>query len=754
MKLRVGALCLSAVVWVGCTGPAGPQGPQGAPGETGAQGPQGDAGAPGAPGTPGPQGDAGAPGTPGPQGDAGTPGRDVRLVGPGLKVTILDAGIVGTVGSMELLITDDANRPLDRTGTFTEGSVSLSVVPAWLDVRGDGLVLDYTPYKRNAAGQAAADTGGTWAELEPRDSGRYRYTFGTALDPTGHEDRTHTFAIYGSRTFQGASYVANPVFHFRPDGQAVTVTREIVTTQACNGCHGTLKLHGGARREVGLCITCHNPGATNVDPDTGNSIDFKVLIHKIHRGANLPSVLDGGTYQIIGFGNSVHDYGDVHFPRAVTDCQVCHQGTQADQWKQHPTRAACTSCHDRTWFADASPPAGFTLHGEAWAIANPGSTPPGPRPDDSSCVTCHGPSGIFRVEDVHSAPELDTAHVLAVTIDPIPGQVAAGTALTFDFHVTYDGQPLDVITTPLAAMSALLAGPNTDYTTMWGANPFTSANMKTTGTLVAVDAAAGHFRYTFPAGSALPVNATGSYTVGMEGSLNAAQPRYAFMSPTRAFAVTDATAIARRRVIDSAKCNACHGNLTFHGGNRRGGEYCVMCHNPNNANNDRVARFEDSTVLAESVDFRVMIHKIHAGTHLTQPYVLGANPTPTAANPAGTPVDFTKTRYPRALNECEACHLAGTWALPAAEGRAPSILQQLSCSEDPAADTDSYCTGAAWAVTGTLSLPPETAVCTSCHDQPYVAAHAQVNTASSGVETCTTCHGPGKSFDVKTVHGL
>lgn len=750
MNLRAAAV-FASVLWVGCTGATGPQGPQGVPGETGAQGPQGDAGAPGETGA---QGDAGAPGTPGPQGDAGAPGRDVRLVGPGLKVTVLDAGLTGTVASMELLITDDANHPLERTGTYTEGAVSLSAVPAWLDVRGDGLVLDYTPYKRNAAGQASADTGGTWLELEPLDSGRYRYTFGTAIDPAGHEDRTHTFALYGSRTFEGATYVANVEFNFRPDGQPVTVTREVVTTQACNGCHGTLRLHGGSRQQVGLCITCHNPGVTNVDPDTGNSIDFKELIHKLHRGANLPSVLDGGVYEIIGYGGSVNDFSDVNFPRVITDCQVCHQGNQAAQWKTHPSRAACGSCHDRTWFTDANPPAGWVLHGQTWADANPGSTAPGPRPDDSTCITCHGPTGIFRVEDVHVAPELDTSHALAVTIDPVAGQVAAGTPLAFEFHVTWDGQPRDIISAPLNAMSAVLSGPNTDFVTMWGTNPFTSANMKTTGTLEAVDAGAGHFRYTFPVASALPANATGSFTVGMEGAMNAAQPRYAFMSPTRAFAVTDATAIARRRVIDSAKCNACHGNLTFHGGARRGGEYCVMCHNPNNANNERVARFESSTVLAESVDFRVMIHKIHAGTKLSQPYVLYGFPAPTAANPVGTPTNFGETRYPRALNECEACHLAGTWALPASQGRAPSILQQLTCSEDPAADTDSYCTGTAWNITGTIQLPPETAVCTSCHDQTYTSAHAQVNTTTSGVEACSTCHGPGKAFDVKTAHGL
>ena len=219
----------------------------------------------------------------------------------------------------------------------------------------------------------------------------------------------------------------------------------------------------------------------------------------------------------------------------------------------------------------------------------------------------------------------------------------------------------------------------------------------------------------------------------------------------RAFAVTDLVAHERRQVIDPAKCNACHNDLAFHGGSRRGAAYCVMCHNPENANNERIARREGSTVLAESVDLRVMIHKIHRGEELSQPYVLGAFPVPTVANPAGTQENFAEVRYPRKRSDCVACHQAGTFALPA-PSRAPSILQELTCTEVPGADADNFCTSPFWNVTQTFRLAPETAACTGCHDQTFVLAHAIVNTTALGVEACATCHGPGKDYDVATVH--
>lgn len=104
----------------------------------------------------------------------------------------------------------------------------------------------------------------------------------------------------------------------------MTETRAIVQTAACKACHGEeFHGHGGDRLTVENCATCHMPGMA--DANGGESLDLKVMIHKIHAGGELQSLpgadgivwdnpattadesADNGEYAIWGYRNTKHE---------------------------------------------------------------------------------------------------------------------------------------------------------------------------------------------------------------------------------------------------------------------------------------------------------------------------------------------------------------------------------------------------------------------------------------------------------------
>lgn len=724
--MRAWLLSLVLVVAAGCEGPAGPQGN---PGQDGSQG---------VPGEPGTQGD---PGTTGP---IGPPGGTPWLTARGVKLTLTGLTVAGGKATVAFTLTDPKDVPLDRDGRLTEGTVAVGFALGQLAQNPDGTAAQYTAYTTrvqttpdgmHSATQGALETTGTVAVVDVT-KGQYTYTFAadvSAYDP----QRTQTIIGNATRTqADDATYLSVADLSVGPT--ATPVVRQQVTDAACNGCHASLTAHGGHFTSTAQCVVCHQPQSS--DPDTGNTVDFPVMIHKIHQGKALPTVALGGRYDIVGYAQVDHDFSDVGFPRPTNDCRSCHapSAVQAAGWRQKASIALCTSCHDNTVFDDADVVVGKTVLHKGGAQA------------PTSCNVCHGPTASWRVDKMHDRGPLDPAKQIGLTIDSVT-HTGAGESPTVAFTVTTNGVGRNLGTAPLTALTATIAGPNTDYASYWQWKIVGG-----TGTLTTIDATAGKYSYQFAADQIIPVGTTGSYTLGLEAYATDTDTgeRIAPVSPTVAFAVTGAVT-ARRQAVAAASCNSCHGDLEGHGGTRKGAAYCVLCHQPGNFNDERVARRETpNTIMAESVDMKVFVHKIHMGTKLTEPYVLGAYPVPTPAKPDGTSIDFGKTRYPRDVGTCTACHTGTTYALPMASGILPSTIAQMACSEPPGTDGDDYCNDGSWSVAETTTIAPEAAVCTSCHDAGYVAVHAALNTAPSGATACATCHGPGKSEDVDVVHHL
>ncbi len=709
---------------LGCVGPAGRDGWEGP------EGPRGEVGEPGKTGGDGGKGDPG---------DPGIPGKGPTLTGPGIGLEIVGAKIENKKVTVTFRLADAAGTPLDREGKLTEGAVNVRSNLSWLTAPSTGFPGRYISYvvknqtssiTGQTAPQAAADEGGTF-ELVDAATVTYEYEFATQVELT-NPSNTHALGMWATRTLGGIQYTAEKIYHFVPSGAAVVEERDIVRTESCNLCHGTLKAHEGAHRNVELCITCHTDQTT--DPDTGNTVDMTVMIHKIHRGKNLPSVKNGVPYQIIGFMQGVNDYSTVGYPQELQRCDTCHTGKQGKIWQEKPSMKTCGSCHDDVSFVDP-PPVGQTLHAGGSLV------------DDSKCTVCHpAVGGIAGISTKHLTPTTDPAspkvELQIISVE----KTAPGDVPEVLFSVEQNGQAMDILSTPLARISVTVAGPTNDYASFWSN---TVQGSGATGTLSSEN---GKFRYIMS--TAMPTTAGGSYAFAMEAYAQPNGPngpRFSTFNPVYYAAVTDLVPAPRREVVDGKLCNNCHYKLQAHGGQRQNPEYCVFCHNPNQVGDERISRFEGETVTATSLDMRHFVHRIHAGESLSEPYVLGGFPVPSKANPAGTPLDFGAVRFPADLKACWTCHKGESYTLPlSGQNLLPSKIQTLACIEDPTIDGDSYCDDRV--VESERFVWPEASACTGCHDSKATAAHAETNTTQSGAEACATCHGPDRDYDVQRVH--
>jgi OmcA/MtrC family decaheme c-type cytochrome len=235
----------------------------------------------------------------------------------------------------------------------------------------------------------------------------YEFTF-PALTSTAGFDRARTHTVAGwvvRRPNSTDQDIAFDSFNFVPTGGAAAELDQVVTDQTCNRCHGVVQAHG-TRRGVPFCITCHSP-QTN-DPETARSVDFKVMIHKIHYGSGLPSVRQGDPYFIVGNSQSIHDWSDAAFPwhdHGVQHCTVCHTGGEdSGNWRTKPTLATCTSCHDNVQFTATGDPSCGSLPANSNfenCVHTPGPIAVTNPNDPASCVACHGPNGIAAIDRFH-----------------------------------------------------------------------------------------------------------------------------------------------------------------------------------------------------------------------------------------------------------------------------------------------------------------------------------------------------------------
>jgi OmcA/MtrC family decaheme c-type cytochrome len=624
-------------------------------------------------------GDDGANGPAGPQGVPGT-----SLSSSATELTIkIDGVTVASPPVVNFTVTNEAGQGF--TGfTNDDGSLRFNIAKLTPGSLGDPSTwqnyiesVSKTGAMRGSQERSSVPPkdADVWGELVNHEDGSYTYTFETDItnvtcpDPcTTADDKpldvsyqpglTHRVTIQ-----QGNSALpqANAIFDFVPAGGSVTTTREIVKTENCNVCHDKITAHG-SRFETRMCVTCHNPGSW-ADSDT--PVDFKIMIHKIHRGENLPSG---------GYAVGSHDFSDVVFPQDIRNCTKCHDGDDTDtpqgnNW-QVPSMEACGSCHEDI---------DFSKDGSGEPPAEEGGHPGGIETDNSNCLTCHAvnkapgsvakshtipgkaeraffqfnilqicdtdvkdgnqicppgsnPTVRFSVTDPSGATthEYGNAYNIidATTTDPEYQRTASKSAARLSMDFGWD-------THDYSNETIVHGNPQDNPAYARQVNLLTSAAVTHLGNGVYLyDGAVDSPVLTIPANAAV-TKPIGSAVVGIEG--RGAAPVYnetlkiyeytaavAVNSPVEYVAVNDAKPFARRKVVDAiTKCDRCHDVLSVHGGSRNNnGQLCVICHNSSNTDvKDREARdaVYDLPVAStlngkteESIDFKRMIHGIHS----------------------------------------------------------------------------------------------------------------------------------------------
>jgi decaheme c-type cytochrome, OmcA/MtrC family len=568
---------------------------------------------------------------------------------------------------------------------------------------------------------------------------------------------------------------------------------------------------------TGITSFTYTPSTYIADGEVAGN--FTTLVHKIHQGKDL--VKENYNYANVAFNNK----GYSMLGGGQRMCSKCHDNTkaaQADNWKAKPSRMACGACHDGINWATGT---GTTLADKAEGLGKATGHWGKAQADDSACAICHRADmtvANHQTENVTKHNPTVAAGLKNISYEIKSAAVNATTNnTTVVFRVLVDGAPA-TFKAPAAAMANPLDGftgaPSfllayaTDATATDGISTpadYTNAGNKqaqaisvsianlldtakaTDGSLSAPDAN-GYYTAT------LLGTGTKKFPVGAKMRAVALQGYFTQVSPAAArhaiSVVKEVTGDAvRRKVVDPDKCSNCHEWFEGHGGNRVfQTQVCVMCHVPGLATSGR--QIPDATMNTWSFDavaqkivdfwkfdktkpqaalalpvttnnFKDMIHGIHAGRDRVNPFRDARDST---SRGSITLLDFARMDFPGRLNNCETCHISGTYsgvplnALPStyeivdaaydagiAAGTATTALAKGALATSTANSTDRVTT-------------PFAGACVSCHDSAASKAHIklqggqlQVNRSTPGLvggESCVTCHGAGRSEDPAIAH--
>lgn len=570
----------------------------------------------------------------------------------------------------------------------------------------------------------------------------------------------------------GATVKANPYLDFTLaadgtgspvlDGRNQLAPRRVVDKASCNECHQRLaSRHDDGLVEPNICVLCHNTGS--VSYATGNPLDFKLMIHKFHKGKKLTRDYRLGSF--VARLNSGGTITGVDYPQELKNCTKCHDGSSAaanrtpdgENWKTKPSKNACWACHDN--YKDTTS-RWYTIHNGFTDVDR--NNPDDPiLTKESACVGCHGDTPPkVNTAAKHAIPEWTLGSKYQYNIHTVTWNPDRTVSVEFSVSNPVDDSFYDIksaayqYTTVNGAgtttknfmfgnLTMLFGWGNGDYSNAGAVTASTWSSSCTTvvpagtptcnattglppsavgGTLAtrgqpvtasAFDAVAmpgtnNHFRLT---STVVPAAVSGTGVVALQGSVSVQKdPGATYTVPVKNavsyFAIGGSGAATPRRTVVSAdKCNACHGrniNMNGHVSSHGGNQTEIeVCVICHNGN----SVLNGTTVLGGAVTVRPDSAHFKQLIHMKHK-AQGANyPVMPSALITTGPIAGSYT----GIKNCDACHVNGSYQNDSGVmGSSTALEVDLGTASNNATITDTD-------PSNNPVISPRASACSSCH---------------------------------------
>jgi OmcA/MtrC family decaheme c-type cytochrome len=547
------------------------------------------------------------------------------------------------------------------------------------------------------------------------NNGDGTYTMSTTVTDTNFNAANTTRLFLAVRGVTNQVAPLNLIYDFVPNGGPATLSRDVVTEDACVSCHNNVEgssdgisgIHGGRRYLVAACVVCHADRANSSSGTQGISVGREMVyfIHSIHAAINQGTTTDA----IRGRDN----WSEVTYPESLKNCQKCHNGVvDADNYLI-PTILACTGCHATTTFVGTATHSGgaqvdancYVCHpktgtgfGMSVAAAHDITTDPGKQPEFGVNITLSAPaSGTF-----YAVGETPT---VTVTLSPLDEGAAALYTAAKGATGSRDGvlsnASLYVYGPRAKAVPVLTKGSTTDPAYNPANNPTQGHQLFIGGTDAQVITDASGFKYQL-----LPITADmagGTYMVRFEGA--------DFGYVTDLSQVTSSTNVvtfqvktATEEAIVGGNCFDCHGTNRMHydGAHAHNAafatDHCLACHDTSGNYGDYIGN---------------RVHAIHNASETGDLHS----------------VNWDEITYPQASNNCAKCHADDGILYTFNAGAC------VGCHSD--ASDHMTANGVGYVLGDATNLG---------------ATRPQIQATYADTAACTTCHSAGKLADTALFH--